>query len=59
MARAMWKRKQSSEQLPKVLKLIMSPIPVATEVFLNGLPDDIRTEEVTRIAQITINNLCD
>jgi hypothetical protein len=41
-AREMWKSKHPSEQLPKEQNLTISPITAEIEVFLYGLPDDIR-----------------
>jgi hypothetical protein len=49
MARAMWKHKNPSGQLPKLQNLTMSPITSAIENSLNGLPEDIREECILAI----------
>ena len=49
MARAMWKRKNPAEHLPKLQNLTMSPLTAAVEDTLSNLPDDIREECILAI----------
>ncbi len=48
MARAMWKRKHSADQLPKLQNLTMRPLTAAVEDTLSNLPDDIIEECISR-----------
>jgi len=56
MARAMWKRKNPTELLPKLQNLTMSPLTAAVEDTLSNLPDDIREECILAIQNKRYNS---